>query len=220
MPAVRPPLDCPSRKGPRTAVLGSGTVLWRVHGSSRGPIEFRSTGAESKRADPRLHGEQGRFDCQRGEYGYLYAGETRNSAIAEAFLRGSTVSDPSARLLDRRRAEGVVLSRIELSGDLVLADLRGAAGLARIGQDAWLTACPEVDYEVTQDWATAVRRWAPASQGMVWQSKRDNLHFAAVLFDDRGAPAALRGDVHRRLDEPNGLIYLTRVLSELNVALV
>jgi hypothetical protein len=218
MPAVRPPLDCPSRTGPRTAVLESGTVLWRVHGSSRGPIEFRSTGAESKRADPRLHGEQGRFDCQRGEYGYLYAAETRTSAIAEAFLRGSTVSDASARFLDRRKAAGIVLSRIELLGNLVLADLRGAAGLAPIGQDAWLTACSEVDYEVTQEWATAIRRWAPGSQGFLWQSKRDNVHFATVLFDDRGAPA-LRGDVSRRFDEPGGLIYLTRVLSELNVAL-
>ena len=95
--------------------------------------EFRSTGAVQKRADPKTHGAEGRFDCQTGEYGYLYAGETKKTTIAEAFLRGDVVADPSARILRRAKADNTVLSRIEVAADLTLVDLRGAAGLGRVG---------------------------------------------------------------------------------------
>lgn len=217
MPAVRPPRDCPSTDGPKFATLPAGTVLWRVHTDSRDPVAFRTTGAEQKRADPRTHGREGRFDCQRGEYGYLYVGETRSATIAEAFLRDDVVRDPTARLIARRPVVRAALSRIELTDQLVLVDLRGAEGLTRLGQDAWLTSSEEVDFPITQAWATAVRRWAPNAHGMMWMAKRDNTHFAAVLFDDRGTAARIRGEVVRRFAEDRHFAYVTKVLAALNV---
>jgi hypothetical protein len=214
-----PPNDCPAPDGRLLRVLPAGSVWWRIHGSPTGPISFRATGAEAKRADPAPHGEEGRFDCQRGEYGYLYVGATKKATIAEAFLRGPVTRNPAARMLRRARLAGRVLSRIELLTDLPLVDLRGGSGLGRIGQDAWLTASDEVDYEITQAWATALRRWAPDAAGLVWMSKRDNVHEAAVFFADRMPPDALTGTVARELDASLGLTLVTKTLAEFNVTL-
>lgn len=199
--------------------LRPGTVWWRIHGDGHGPTAFRDAGAESKRADPSTFGTEGRFDCQASEYGYLYLGETKGSTIAEAYLRGPAVSDPTARFLRRARLAGRVLSRIRIVTELSVVDLCGAAGLGRVGQDAWLTACDEEDCPLTQRWATAMRRWAPDACGMVWMSKRDNLHEAAILFSDRVPPDALTGEVARRLDTPLGITLVEKVLARSNVAL-
>ncbi len=191
--------------------------MWRVHGSRRDPVGFRSTGAEQKRADPAGCGSEGRFDCQRGEYAYLYLAETRLAALAEAFLRDDVVHDPGARFLRRDKVLGAVLSRIELTGALRLADLRGAAALTRVGQDSWLTSSEEVDYPMTQLWAAAIRRWVPKIDGLCWMAKRDNVHFAAMLFDDHGPAGRMRGEVVRRFDQPSDFAYATKMLASLNV---
>lgn len=112
-----------------------------------------------------------------------------------------------------------MLSRLRLDAELVLVDLRGAVGLGRVGQDAWLSACDEVDDPITQRWATALRQWAPGAAGLVWMSKRDNLHEAAVLFSDRVPTGALAGEVVRRLDSPLGMTLVEKVLATDNVAL-
>lgn len=214
-----PPQDCPSTEGPPLRLVQAGSAWWRIHGSAHDPVMFRDTGAELKRADPVTYGEEGRFDCQAGEYGYLYAGATKKSTIAEAFLRGPVTRNPTARFLRRARLAGRVLSRIELAQDLSFVDLRGAAGLGRIGQDAWLSACDEVDYPITQQWATALRRWAPHAAGFVWMSKRDNVHEAAILFSDRVPTGAISGTRARELDSGLGLSLVTKALAEFNVAL-
>jgi hypothetical protein len=199
--------------------LASGTVVWRLHWLGSGPTDFRSTGAIAKRAEPAKHGVEGRFDCQSGEYGYLYAGETKTSALAEAFLRGPVIADPLARILPRSRAASRVLSRLELTSELDLVDLRGAAGLGRVGQTDWLTSCDEDEYVLTQAWATAIRRWAPLASGFIWQSKRDDVHFALVLFDDGAAPGAIVGRLHLQLDQPLGVTFLEKSLAAFNVVL-
>jgi hypothetical protein len=219
MSRTPPPADCPSPDGPRIRVVPAGSVWWRIHGDASAPLAFRDTGARAKRADPTTHGEEGRFDCQSGEYGYLYVGETKKSTIAEALLRGPVVRDPTARFLRRAKLAGRVLSRIELAADLPLVDLCGAASLGRLGQDAWLTACDEIDYPVTQAWATALRRWGPKAAGFVWMSKRDNVHQAAVLFSDRVPTGALAGVVVRPLESPLGASLMTKALAEFNVTI-
>jgi hypothetical protein len=219
MARSRPPADCPSADGPVHKVCPAGSAWWRIHGASCDPASFRDTGAIEKRADPITHGLEGRFDCQAGEYGYLYAGETKKSTIAEAFLRGPVVSNPNARFLRRAKLDGRVLSRITFEIELPLVDLRGAAGLGRIGQDAWLSACDEEDYPLTQEWAEAVRRWAPDAVGLVWMSKRDNVHEATVLFSDRVPAGAITGAVVRALDSPLGVSMMSKTLAEFNVAL-
>lgn len=219
MPRSGPPLDCPSPDGPLVRVVAPGTTWWRIHGDGHDPGAFRHTGAETKRANPVAHGNEGRFDCQAGEYGYLHGGETKASTIAEAFLRGPVVRDPTARFMRRARLDGRVLSRLRLTTDVALVDLCGAAGLGRIGQDAWLTACDEVDYPITQGWATAIRRWAPDAAGLVWMSKRDNVHEAVILFSDRMPAGAITGEVVRHLDSPLGVTLVEKVLARDNVAL-
>jgi hypothetical protein len=184
----------------------------------RGPADFRSTGAEQKRIDPLAHGNEGRFDCQRGEYSYIYLAETQQAAFAEAFLRDDVVANPSSRFIRRDKLTRACLSRIELSDELLLVDLRGAAGLSRLGQDSWLTSSEEVDYPLTQLWAGAVRRWAPDADGLCWMAKRDNLHYAAMLFDDHDPGARMRGRVVRRLSEARSFAYATRALARLNVS--
>jgi hypothetical protein len=219
MPRTPPPGDCPSADGPLIRVIPAGTIWWRIHGQGYQPTEFRDAGALDKRADPASHGNEGRFDCQAGEYGYLYAGQTKASTIAEAFLRGPVVRDPAARFLRRPSLDGRVLSRLRLTADIPLVDLCGAAGLGRVGQDAWLSACDEIDYPITQRWATALRDWAPRAAGLVWMSKRDNVHEAVVLFSDRVAADVLVGEVARRLDTPLGLSLMTKVLAAFNVTI-
>lgn len=221
MPRLAPPAECPSPDGPKIRLLRAGSVWWRIHGEGHDPTEFRNTGARDKRADPATYGAEGRFDCQGGEYGYLYLGATKASTIAEAFLRGPVVSNPAARFLRGAKLSGRVLSRIELAVDLPVVDLCGAAGLGRIGQDAWLTACDEPDYPLTQEWAASLRRWSSATRiaGLVWMSKRDNIHEAGVLFSDGVPPDALGGRVIRRLDEPLGKTLMEKVLAEFNVAI-
>lgn len=218
MAKTPPPRDCPSPDGPEIKVFATGTAWWRIHRATDDPISFRDTGAIAKRADPTTHGAEGRFDCQAGEFGYLYLGETKKSAIAEAFLRGPVVKDPAARFMRRARADARMLSRVEFTTDLPLVDLRGAAGLGRIGQDAWLSACDEPDYTITQTWATAIRRWAPDAAGLVWMSKRDNIHLATILFADRMSPGAIAGRAVRALDDPLGMTLLAKVLAEFNVS--
>lgn len=193
--------------------------MWRIHKGSRQPAEFNWTGAEAKRAEPERNGREGRFDCQRGEYGYLYAGETQAATIAEAFLRGSAVANPAARFELRRTYRPYVLSRLVVGQDLALADLRGAEALGRIGQDAWLTSSDEVDYPIAQEWATAIRRWAPDAHGMIWRAKRDNDHFAVVLFEDRGTRSFIEGEARRRFEVERDMNVLVKTLSRFNVTI-
>ena len=217
MPRGKPPRDCPSPGGPKLEWLSTGTSFWRIHGQGRGPTDFRSTGAEQKRADPVTHGNEGRFDCQRGEYEYLYLAETQQAALAEAFLRDDVVKDPSARFLRRDRVTRACLSRIELTDNLAIVDLRGAAGLTRVGQDSWLTSSEEVDYPLTQLWARAIRRWAPDADGLCWMAKRDNTHYAAMLFNDHDPGARMRGRIVRRFSDSRSFAYATSVLARLSV---
>ena len=217
MPRGKPPRDCPSPDGPKVERLLAGTVVWRIHDQGRGPTDFRSTGSEQKRLDPLTHGNEGRFDCQHGEYAYLYLAETQQAAFAEAFLRDDVVSDPSARFVRRDKLMRASLSRIELTDDLEVVDLRGAAGLTRVGQDSWLTSSEEVDFPLTQLWARSIRRWAPDAYGLCWMAKRDNNHFSAMLFNDHDPAARMRGRVHRRLSEPRSIAYATSMLARLNV---
>ena len=153
----------------------------------------------------------------RGKYAYLYLAETQAAAFAEAFLRDDVVQDPGARFLRRDKVTRAALSRIELTAAVTLVDLRGAAGLTRVGQDSWSTSSEEVDYPLTQLWAAAIRRWAPAADGLCWMAKRDNLHLAAMVFDDHDPGLRIRGEVVRRFAEPSDFVYAVKVLAGLNV---
>jgi hypothetical protein len=197
--------------------MPTGTTLWRVHGS-HAVDSFRSTGAAAKRADATL-GREGRFDCDHGEFGYLYAGDSKRTAIAEAFLRDEVVRDPAARFLRRGLLDGRSLSPLTLAAPLELVDLRGGVALAAVGQDAWLTARDEDDYHLTQAWGWAIRDWAPGAAGMIWMARRDNLRSALVLFSDRVPTGAILPGSGWGLERDRGLTLVRRTLLDYNVTI-
>ena len=219
MPRAEPPRACPSLRGPLIRSSRIDRPWWRIHRAGRDARSFRDTGAEDKRADPRTHGTEGRFDCQAGEYGYLYLGAARHTAIAEAFLRGPVIADPTARVVRASKASGMAVTRLRRSVALPLVDLRSAEGLGRVGQDAWLTTTDEADYPLTQRWATSIRAWAPGAAGMIWMSRRDPAEEAAILFADRTPDVALVVEHVRALDDPVGFALLQATLSRFTVDL-
>ncbi len=211
MPEREPDADCPSPNGPLLETVPAGTISWRIHSARFGPTSFNPVPASDKR-------ESGRFDSIDGDYTYLYAGETRLTAFAETFLRGSTVMGSGVGALPRVRLASLRLSRIETTDELQLVSLVGGEALRRIGQDAWLTACDESDYPITRRWARAIRRWAPNAHGFVWLAKRDNRHRAYILFGDRRADTLVRGEERMALDTEEGELFATKMLARLSVS--
>lgn len=205
-----PPDDCPSDAGPIRLHLPPGKVLLRVHSERFGADSFNLTVITAKR-------EPGRFDSADGDYGVLYAADGERTAMAEAFLRGEPVSGPT-RILPRRRLAGVLLSEVMVRQQLSLVSLIGGAALGRVGQDAWLTSCDEDDFDVTRQYAKAIRRWAPWAQGLAWHSKRDNTGRSLVLFSDRLDAGDLEAGASRRLDDPLDP-FAKVLLARLSVAL-
>lgn len=202
-----PPDDCPSPLGPARRVLHAGTTLWRVHASRYAPSGFKPAAVPGS----------GRFDATDGDYGVLYAADDERTTFAEAFVRGDAVTG-SVRIVTRKRIEDTRISPVIVRQGLPLVSLIGGPALGRLGQDAWLTSCDEDDYDVTQRYARAIRRWAPWASGLVWLSKRDNLHRAYVLFSDRVPPDALEDGAGRALDD-SGDPYAKVMLARLSVNL-
>jgi hypothetical protein len=202
-----PPDDCPSPLGPVRHALHADITLWRVHTSRYAPSGFKPAAAR----------RSGRFDATDGDYGVLYLADDERTTLAEAFVRGDAVTG-SVRVVPRKRIQDTRLSPVIVRRDLSLVSLIGGPALGRIGQDAWLTSCDEDDYDVTQRYARAIRRWAPSAAGLVWLSKRDNLHRAYVLFSDRVPADALEDGAGRALDDlgdPYAKVMLARLSVDL-----
>jgi len=75
----------------------------------------------------------------------------------------------------------------------------------------------EVDCPIAQEWAGGDPAIAPDADGLRWMAKRDNVHFAAMLFDDHDPGSRIRGEIIRRFSEPADLAYAVNVLAGLNV---
>ncbi|MYY10699.1 RES domain-containing protein [Streptomyces sp. SID4919] len=172
---------------PGKAVLSAGTVLYRVHSLRYGGAEFNSVPAHC------LYGE-GRFDATRCErYPSLYAGLTPQAAPGETLLR-SLPFDPlgGSRLLPRAAVRDRRLSVVRLMVPLEVVSLVGAADLAAVCQDSWLTQAEAREHAHTRDRAHWIRqRTDPWARGFVWPSKREPADRAVVLFGDRCPPGSV-----------------------------
>ena len=208
MPNVPP--DDAARVMPRVVTLGQGTTLTRMHSAELGAIEFNHRAAN----DPY---QGGRFDSVDGEYGYLYAGQDADVAVAEVLLRD--VPPGQKRYLPCAAVRGRMLSEIVVGHPLDVVSLRGR-DLGHIGQDTWLTKSEAADYPFTRRWAKAIRGWAPRAAGFAWRARHDEDREAYVLFDDRTPPGSLVfADSSRRTDAGVGLKEVRRILAGHNVML-
>lgn len=211
MPSYYPP---PHYKGmPCQYVAAAGTRFFRVH---RGASD--SCGFSSLIADPHFGGS--RFDpTVEGEFSYLYAADSRCTAVAETLLRDLNFDERGSRLLPRVAVKGCYLSEIELTSDLTLLALRTGAELAAVGQDDWLIHCGEAEYSQTRRWGRWLREQAPWAQGIIWPSRRDMGGTCVILFGDRCATQSVRpdGSSELGLEGTAGARWLKDVLAPLRV---
>lgn|GEM_PF-5877940 len=125
--------------------------------------------------------EGGRFDSTDGSYAYWYAGGSEQGAFGESFARQLDYVKFGPRPLPYKVVANRAVSEVGTARDLVLVECYGA-GAEQIGQDIWLTTSGESDYPLTRQWAGAVRRWAPGTDGLVWKSRRDPGEDVFVLW--------------------------------------
>jgi RES domain len=164
--------------------------------------------------------EGGRFDSTHDDtYGYLYAGDTPAGAVAETLLRDSPITATGAITLSHTQVVGRRLTRIMLTQDLAVVDLRGLVDLRAASQDTWLTMADPSDYPQTRHWGHWIRSQSPTATGFIWISKRDPTRQSYVFFDDKCPPNSFAADPTWRpngidpyFDDAAGLQYLTDLL--------
>lgn len=170
---------------PADYLLPAGRYLSRVHGAAYPGASFNPVASDV------LFGG-GRFDATADDrYGFLYAAETDEAAVAEALLRDIDANDRGARFLAKKYWCTRQLSRMQTTVPLPLISLRSGADLGAIGQDTWLTTCDPDDYPQSRAWAHWLRSIASDACGIIWVSKREPTAHAVVLFEDRCPPGAI-----------------------------
>ena len=202
MPAIEPPAAPPGT--PVLSVLPAGTVCRRVHFETYPADMFNHTPSPS-------HLQGGRFDSLDGAYGYLYLGDSDESAIAETLCRDLPL-DGSARIVPRSNIRHRRLTSVVTEADLIVVSLHGAA-LTQLGQDLWLTKCEASDYELTRRWAAAIRSWQLDAVGFEYRPRHDEDRLSWVLFEDADAKPAVRALADMEsLDTGPGLTTVETVL--------
>ncbi|MBI5478184.1 MAG: RES family NAD+ phosphorylase [Deltaproteobacteria bacterium] len=197
-----PPGACPGT--PVCETLGMGTSVIRIHLNAYAANEFNPTPATSP-----VKG--GRFDHTSPGEAFLYAGETLETAVAEALLR-DLPPQPAPRVIPFAQVQGRSVSRLRTRRNLELLSLHGR-GLSQLGQDSWLTSCDACDYPITRRWATAIRRWAPGAAGFVWRSRRLQDELAYVFYSTRVGPKGFEVKATRRADQGAGLDEIRQILA-------
>lgn len=144
--------------------MAAGTHFWRIHRTELAPVFFGPAPGKPPTS---------RFDAPNGEYRTLYLGTTFAAAFVETLLR-----QPQVTLIAAAQLAARSLSELTSKNDLNLVDLRGA-GLSRIGADNGLSTGP---YDVSGVWALALWAHATKPDGILYRSRHDPAHAAAVVF--------------------------------------
>ena len=165
----------PEHVDPLTTTWKAGTLLYRVHRAHYLPHAFNQP--------PR--GRRGRFHPIRDASGRwvptLYAADCIDGALSETTLHNVVAGGA----ILRSRLQGRCLTRIELTRDILVADLRGH-GLRRLGLTrARLLDCGAPHYAETARWAEAIHRSSDSLHGMVWVSRQFDTAAALLAFGDR-----------------------------------
>ena len=184
----------PDRVDPLTTTLSAGTSLYRVHPDRYPPDAF----------NPGRHGDRGRFHPLRDASGRLvptlYAADSPDGALSETVLHNVFAGDA----ILRSRLEGHCLTRIELTRDILVADLR-RHGLRRLGLTrGHLLDCGAPHYAETARWAEAIHRSRDSLHGMVWVSRQFDTAAALLAFGDRLQERHFRCGATQPLDDGRG----------------
>jgi len=208
-----PPTSIPGT--PVVVSLSAGQVLRRVHGA-HDAAAFNPTAQPSS-----LDG--GRFDSLDGAYAYTYLGQDDEGAIAETLCRDLPLSG-AARLVPRKRVAGRRITSVEVTRDLRILVLHGAA-LSQVGAGLWLTKSEADQYVATRMWATWLQDQLPDIDGFEYRCRHDEDRLAWALFDGLGsgnprAAGGLRSLADTiELDVGGGLVEVERVLASHNAAI-
>ena len=194
--------------------LPAGTILRRVH---RG----HDAAAFNPTAQPTTL-DGGRFDSLDGSYAYTYLGQDDDGAIAEVLCRDLPMSGAS-RLVPRKRLAGRRITSVEVTRDLHILVLHGAA-LSHVGAGLWLTKSEADQYVATRAWARWLLDRLPRIDGFEYRCRHDEDRLAWVLFDGlaSGNPRAAGGLRPQPdtvpLDVGAGLADVEQVLAHHNAA--
>lgn len=156
--------------------LGAGQVLYHVHPARFAAIEF----------NPHTTGGRSRFSPWCTPDGKpipsWYASLSSAGALYETVFRH--VAGQADRTVYRASLAEKCLSAVQLSARLKLLQLRGA-GLLSLGLRSSLTTTTPERYRQTARVAKVLHAWYPEAQGLVWQSRINNMETSIVLFGDR-----------------------------------
>ena len=204
---VPPP---PDRVDPLTTTWSAGTSLYRVHPYRHPPDAF----------NPGTYGDRGRFHPLRNASGRLvptlYVADSIDGALSETVLHNVYAGD----VIMRSRLEGHFLTRIELTRDILVADLRGH-GLRRLGltRGQWLD-CGAPHYAETARWAEAIHRSSDSLHGMIWVSRQFDVATALLPFGDRLHEHDFRCGATQPLDGGRGYRLVQDAAAAAGIALV
>ena len=173
--------------GPRVitehyTVVEADTELWHVYPTARAAREFNPVTRNRFAIPP---------PPTRGMY---YAGESSACALWEAVLRNLVVEAGKKQSVDPDMLEGRSITRIKLTQDVPVLDLR-APHLRALSADKklhalWqrLAVAHEDDYDQTHAEARALVAAAPKAAGLRWHSRQISTQTAYVFYAPPLAP--------------------------------
>lgn len=203
----------PPGKLPGTPViltLPVGTLLWRVHSSTYGAIQFKPFAPQSPY-------QGGRFDATSDNDPYLYAGDSAECAIAEVWDR-DIAPQKESRFVPKKSLHGRELSQLRIAADITLIDV-SYPHASEFGQTAWLSTCDSHDYPHTRHWAAWLRTQAPGHSGLAWRSRRDQGRWAYVLYERQVPAGALVVVNSISVEKGAGLKVVRKALSMHNLVI-
>lgn len=159
-----PPPDINDRS-PLIFTPETGQSLTRIHLRTRSALFFGRTG-------------NNRFDAPDKSFGVLYGGMDEYCSFIETFGQST-----GSRIITRAALEQRHLSYLKPKGSLVLIDLAGSGGLARIGADARLLAG---SHAIAQRWSAALHQHPIHPNGILYPARHDVARNACALFDSPG----------------------------------
>ncbi|MDX7274354.1 RES family NAD+ phosphorylase [Serratia marcescens] len=194
--------------------LKARTVLHRVHQARYKADQFNPGRVGNARFSPIQNADAEAIPT-------LYAGVTMACAMMETVFHDVPYA-PGVKTLDKGKLSGQVHSMVEVTQDLQLTDL-SSVPLRKLGVSRKQLIDTEKDqYPATRQWAEAIHRQSPESQGLSWISRQDDTARAMVLFGDRIPAKALsqQGDSRSLLDDTEAYDEVFDLAEQLGVLIV
>lgn len=166
LPTASAGIEPPAELHVTSRTLKAGTRLHRVHSDSYAADQF----------NPGLKGNA-RFspikDASGAPVPTIYAATTFEAAAMESVFH-DVPHAPGFKQYDKRKLQGQVHSKVQVTQDLVLADLSSKA-LRKLGIPRRDLIDTEKDeYPRTRRWAEAIHAQRPDVQGLAWTSRQDD----------------------------------------------